>query len=194
MLDMNHSNTIRFGAVASEGSDLLRAIGRISLMCLVVLTYTSAPTHTGEATSQTQVKPQRIIPLPHPLTSLLRAEQVHRELALSAGQIGELEKAAEQVDLPFWRLRDLPAKQRNEAAAPLIHQLTNGLSHMDYPVAINNESLCWDSWANRIWPSIYLVDRNGFVRYWWYGELNWQGAENERLVRSRIEELMDEEY
>jgi peroxiredoxin len=64
---------------------------------------------------------------------------------------------------------------------------------IDYPVVIDNESLCWDSWANRVWPSIYLLDRNGFVRYWWYGELNWQGAESEKLMRTRIEELIAEQ-
>ncbi len=344
----------------------------------------------GAAASQAQAKPDRVIPVPHPLTSLLRAEQVHRELALSAAQIGDVEKTAGEVDLPLWRLRDLPVKERNEAADPFIQRLTDRLSQilsarqlerlnqivwqaqgieavlepqvtarlslsaeqindiqaalsasyhrisslqmnteirpetrkaayarklraeaersvlavmdsrqqrvltmlmgrpfdlsqvrglackapefevetwlnssplkmsdlkgkvtvihfyafgcgncvrnlphyndwqkrfaagglqivgihrpetqperdvekvkekaaeagMDYPVAIDNESLCWNSWANRTWPSIYLVDKNGFVRYWWYGELNWQGAESEKLMRGRIRELMEEE-
>jgi thiol-disulfide isomerase/thioredoxin len=61
-----------------------------------------------------------------------------------------------------------------------------------YPVAIDNESLMWNAWANRIWPGIYLIDKNGYVRYWWYGELNWQGAESEKYLRSKIQELIDE--
>jgi thiol-disulfide isomerase/thioredoxin len=63
---------------------------------------------------------------------------------------------------------------------------------MEYPVAIDNKSLMWNLWANNIWPSIYLVDKDGFVRYWWYGELNWQGAESEKYLRSKIQELIDE--
>jgi thiol-disulfide isomerase/thioredoxin len=63
---------------------------------------------------------------------------------------------------------------------------------IQYPVAIDNDSRMWNTWANRIWPSMYLIDRNGYVRYWWYGELNWQGAESERVLRDRIQNLIDE--
>jgi hypothetical protein len=65
---------------------------------------------------------------------------------------------------------------------------------MEYPIAIDNDSLAWNSWANNIWPSIYLIDKNGFVRYWWYGELNYQGAESEKLLRKRIQELINEPW
>jgi thiol-disulfide isomerase/thioredoxin len=63
---------------------------------------------------------------------------------------------------------------------------------IEYPVAIDNESLMWNAWANHVWPSIYLIDKNGYVRYWWYGELNWQGAESEKYLRSKIQDLIDE--
>ncbi|HQI28967.1 MAG TPA: redoxin domain-containing protein, partial [Sedimentisphaerales bacterium] len=61
-----------------------------------------------------------------------------------------------------------------------------------YPVAVDNESRNWDAWANRVWPSVYLIDRNGFIRYWWSGELNWQQAQGESWMRARIAELVDE--
>ena len=64
-----------------------------------------------------------------------------------------------------------------------------GLTH---PIAIDNDSQNWDAWANRVWPSVYLVDKQGFVRYWWYGELNWQGIEGERWMRAKIEGLLRE--
>ncbi|MHC4095432.1 MAG: redoxin domain-containing protein [Planctomycetota bacterium] len=63
---------------------------------------------------------------------------------------------------------------------------------MYYPIAVDNQGLNWDVWANRIWPSIYLIDKNGYVRYWWYGELNWQGVPSEKWMRSKIEELLRE--
>jgi peroxiredoxin len=61
-----------------------------------------------------------------------------------------------------------------------------------YPVAIDNESANWDAWANRVWPSVYLIDKRGFVRYWWYGEMKWQGTEGEKWMRSRIQQLLAE--
>ncbi|HTM52732.1 MAG TPA: hypothetical protein VL175_01815, partial [Pirellulales bacterium] len=50
----------------------------------------------------------------------------------------------------------------------------------------------WRAWANSMWPSLYLVDKRGRVRYWWYGELNWQGAKGEAAMRKRIEDLLAE--
>lgn len=61
-----------------------------------------------------------------------------------------------------------------------------------YPVAVDNESRNWDAWVNRVWPSVYLIDKRGFVRYWWYGELNWQDAQGELWMRARIAELSAE--
>lgn len=63
---------------------------------------------------------------------------------------------------------------------------------IQYPVAVDNESRNWDAWANRVWPSVYLIDRNGFVRHWWSGELNWQQAQGELWMRARISELIAE--
>ncbi|MCU0913992.1 MAG: redoxin domain-containing protein [Planctomycetes bacterium] len=77
--------------------------------------------------------------------------------------------------------RDLE-KVRQKAAAAGIR----------YPVAVDNESRNWDAWANRVWPSVYLLDRRGFVRYWWYGELNWQGAPGAKWMRDRVAELLAE--
>jgi peroxiredoxin len=61
-----------------------------------------------------------------------------------------------------------------------------------YPVAVDNEAVNWHAWGNHVWPSVYLVDKQGFVRYWWYGELNWQGATGDTQMRSRIEALLRE--
>lgn len=61
-----------------------------------------------------------------------------------------------------------------------------------YPVAIDGGAKNWDAWATRWWPSVYLVDKRGYVRYWWYGELNWQGAQGEAYLRGKIEALLAE--
>ncbi len=63
---------------------------------------------------------------------------------------------------------------------------------LTFPIVIDNENRNWEAWGNSMWPSTYLIDKEGYVRYWWYGELNWQGAEGEVLLRKRIEELLGE--
>jgi peroxiredoxin len=61
-----------------------------------------------------------------------------------------------------------------------------------YPVASDHDNGNWRAWANSMWPSVYLVDKRGRVRYWWYGELNWQGAQGESAMRKRIQDLLAE--
>jgi peroxiredoxin len=69
----------------------------------------------------------------------------------------------------------------------------NAIDHdLRFPIAVDNHLLNWQAWANRIWPSVYLIDKQGRIRYWWYGELNWQQAEGEKWMRQRIEELLAE--
>lgn len=63
-----------------------------------------------------------------------------------------------------------------------------------YPVALDAKMETWNAWTNRMWPSTYLIDKQGEVRFWWYGELRWQGAEGDRLVRERIEKLLAEDF
>ncbi len=64
---------------------------------------------------------------------------------------------------------------------------------IEYPVAVDNKKENWDAWANHMWPAVYLIDKEGYVRYWWYGELNWQGAQGEQLYREKIAELLAED-
>lgn len=62
-----------------------------------------------------------------------------------------------------------------------------------YPIAVDAQASNWKAWSNNMWPAVYLIDKRGMVRYWWYGELNWQGAKGEEFMRERIEELLAEE-
>ena len=63
---------------------------------------------------------------------------------------------------------------------------------IEYPVAFDASAQNWKAWANDVWPSVYLIDKQGRVRNWWYGELNWKGATGEEFFRKRIEELLNE--
>ena len=62
----------------------------------------------------------------------------------------------------------------------------------DYPVVVDNEKKIWDTWGNSMWPSVYLIDKQGRLRYWWYGELNWNEAGGQKTMAAKIEELLQE--
>jgi peroxiredoxin len=64
---------------------------------------------------------------------------------------------------------------------------------LKFPVAVDKDKKMWTAWYNGIWTSVYIIDRQGRVRYWWYGELDWQGAGNQKVARKQIEELLAEQ-
>lgn len=41
---------------------------------------------------------------------------------------------------------------------------------IEYPVVMDNEALIWSSFANRAWPTKYLIDKDGYIRYTQQGE------------------------
>lgn len=61
-----------------------------------------------------------------------------------------------------------------------------------FPIAVDNDLKNWQAWGNTIWPAVYVVDQRGFIRYWWYGELNWQGAGGEKYIAGKVNELLAE--
>ena len=63
---------------------------------------------------------------------------------------------------------------------------------MKYPIAVDRDGKTWNAWDNRFWPSVYLIDKHGYVRYRWDGELNWNGTNGEAILRKKIEELLAE--
>ena len=60
----------------------------------------------------------------------------------------------------------------------------------EFPVLIDGAKANWNAWGNSMWPSVYLVDKRGYLRYFWPGELKWQGATGDQWMRERIEELL----
>ena len=56
------------------------------------------------------------------------------------------------------------AKDRRQVEAAL-HRL-----NIEYPVLLDNRYQTWDAFANRYWPTIYLVDADGYIRYQHSGE------------------------
>ena len=59
-----------------------------------------------------------------------------------------------------------------------------------YPVLLDSDRQNWNRWQQRIWPAIYLIDKQGRVRYLWEGELEYQNAGGEAKMNRLIAELL----
>jgi hypothetical protein len=65
-------------------------------------------------------------------------------------------------------------------------------AELAFPIAIDNKMTMWKGYGNQSWPSIYLIDKKGVARWGWPGELGWKGAQGEKHMRTKIEELLKE--
>lgn len=64
---------------------------------------------------------------------------------------------------------------------------------LKFPIVSDNDQNTWNVWGNSMWPSVYLIDKKGRLRYWWYGELDWKGAGGQKIMTEKIKELLAEE-
>ena len=55
-----------------------------------------------------------------------------------------------------------------------------------YPVAIDNDFATWKSYNNRYWPAMYLIDKQGVIRYLHIGEGEYD------LTEQKIQALLAE--
>ena len=55
---------------------------------------------------------------------------------------------------------------------------------IDYAIAVDNDFNIWHAWHNRAWPTLYLIDKQGVVRYRRIGEGGYKTTEAiiERLL------------
>lgn len=61
-----------------------------------------------------------------------------------------------------------------------------------FPIVIDGRRENWNAWGNSMWPAVYVIDQRGYLRDFWPGELKWQGADGEKYIRDRIEQLLAE--
>lgn len=57
---------------------------------------------------------------------------------------------------------------------------------LEYPVLLDNDYATWDAFANRYWPTVYLIDAQGYIRFTHHGEGGY--AEIEEQLRELIRE------
>jgi cytochrome c biogenesis protein CcdA/thiol-disulfide isomerase/thioredoxin len=57
---------------------------------------------------------------------------------------------------------------------------------IEYPVALDNDFATWKAYDNQYWPAKYLIDREGHVRYFHFGEGEY--ARTEEHIRTLLAE------
>lgn len=55
---------------------------------------------------------------------------------------------------------------------------------ISYPIAADNDYRCWTLYGTQYWPTFYLIDRNGIVRYVKVGEGGYW--KTERMIRKLL--------
>ena len=71
-----------------------------------------------------------------------------------------------------------------------LENLKAAIIEMDVPYAVaqDNDGLTWRAYKNRYWPTLYLIDKRGHIRYTHIGE----GAYTE--TEAAIQALLAENY
>jgi len=82
---------------------------------------------------------------------------------------------------------EFPAEQ--DIAAVTAHAQAHDLQ---FPIAVDNDAANWQAWNNPTWPAIYLIDRTGGVRVWWYGALHQEKVNGAQYLQEQIERLLAE--
>ena len=59
---------------------------------------------------------------------------------------------------------------------------------IQYPVAQDNDGATWRAYKNQYWPTLYLIDKQGHIRYVHIGEGRYQETEE------HIKALLEEDY
>ena len=83
---------------------------------------------------------------------------------------------------------ETPGEHNIEALKP---KLKN--ERLTFPVLVDNDKANWNAWGNSMWPSVYILDRRGYMRAFWPGELRWQGATGNKQMLQTIELLLAEQ-
>ena len=60
---------------------------------------------------------------------------------------------------------------------------------LEYPVGLDNDFVAWNAYGNRYWPTVYLIDRAGQIRYTQIGEGNY--GRTETVIRGLLAEAVD---
>lgn len=61
---------------------------------------------------------------------------------------------------------------------------------LNFPILVDVASDNWRAWGNTVWPCVYVVDQDGYIRRWWQGELRWKGATGDKVIENTVNDLL----
>lgn len=70
--------------------------------------------------------------------------------------------------------------------------LTALRDRFQFPVLYDADKANWDAWGNDTWPTLFVVDRRGYIRGWWAGKLQNSNAGGEVRIEQMIRRLLVE--
>lgn len=64
---------------------------------------------------------------------------------------------------------------------------------LEFPILIDLESKNWQAYGNTMWPTVYVIDKQGYIRHWWQGELRWKGTDGDKTIEAIVQQLLKED-
>ena len=58
---------------------------------------------------------------------------------------------------------------------------------LEYPIVLDNDYEIWQAYSNRCWPAKYLIDKDGYVRYYHFGEGSY--SQTEEAIQKLLREI-----
>jgi thiol-disulfide isomerase/thioredoxin len=102
----------------------------------------------------------------------------------------EWQKELAEKEVPFIGIHT-PETQSEHNVETLKKKLA--AEKLSFPVLVDNDKANWNAFGNSMWPSVYVIDKQGYMRAFWPGELKWQGATGDVQIRNCVERLLKEQ-
>lgn len=58
---------------------------------------------------------------------------------------------------------------------------------IEYPVVMDNGYMVWQAFANKCWPAKYLIDKDGYIRFFHFGEGDYEATE--QAIQTLLREI-----
>ena len=98
------------------------------------------------------------------------------------------ETGFEALNYHEWEICSAACQRGQAERIALYRFVREALVRLDvpYPVAIDNDRRTWRAYNNRYWPTLYLIDKRGDIRYVQIGEGNY--ARTELVIQALLAE------
>ncbi len=64
---------------------------------------------------------------------------------------------------------------------------------LDFPILVDVDKKNWDAYGTTMWPTVFVIDQNGYLRKMQMGELQWKGATYDQDIEKLVDQLLAEQ-